>query len=159
MDALINFSLLIALMLLLLGTGVWVAASLLIVGLAGFVAFGNAPVLDVLSTSLWSSVANWPLTALPLFIWMGEILYRTNLASDMFRGLQPWLAAMPGRLLHVNVFACGIFAAVSGSSAATAATIPAMASHSKLRNLLIFICGPRVESNWPIATSCGRTGR
>lgn len=126
MDVLLSFLLLMVLMVVLLGAGIWVAGSLLIVGLLGFLLFGSAPISDVLSTSLWSSTANWPLTALPLFIWMGEILYRTNLASDMFRGLQPWLGVIPGRLLHVNVFACGIFAAVSGSSAATAATIGQM---------------------------------
>jgi len=126
MDPMSSFLLLMAFMLLLLAAGIWVAGSLMAVGLLGFMFFGDAPIGEVLATSLWSSTANWPLTALPLFVWMGEILYRTNLAADMFRGLQPWLAAIPGRLLHVNVFACGIFAAVSGSSAATAATIGQM---------------------------------
>ncbi len=58
-----------------------------------------------------------------MFIWMGEILYRTRLSDDMFEGLAPWLQRLPGRLLHVNVVGCAIFAAVSGSSAATCATI------------------------------------
>jgi C4-dicarboxylate transporter, DctM subunit len=126
MELLSSFLLLMLLMIVLLALGVWVAGSLIMVGLIGLFFFSNVPIGDVLSTSFWSSTANWPLTALPLFIWMGEILYRTNLAADMFRGLQPWIGALPGRLLHVNVFACGIFAAVSGSSAATAATIGQM---------------------------------
>ena len=126
MGSLLSFLFLMALMMALLALGVWVAAALLAVGLVAFIVFGDVPIADVLATSLWSSTASWPLTALPLFIWMGEILYRTSLAADMFRGLQPWLSRIPGRLLHVNVFACSIFAAVSGSSAATAATIGQM---------------------------------
>ena len=77
----------------------------------------------MLATSIWQSSISWDLTALPMFIWMGEILYRTRLSEDMFEGLAPWLQRLPGRLLHVNVVGCTIFAAVSGSSAATCATI------------------------------------
>lgn len=113
-------------MLLLLGSGVWVAFSLLGVSWLIFALFTSAPMLKVLPTTVWSMVASWPLTALPLFIWMGEILFRTRLAEDMFRGLEPWLNRLPGRHLHINVLACGIFAAVCGSSAATAATIGRM---------------------------------
>jgi C4-dicarboxylate transporter DctM subunit len=54
---------------------------------------------------------------------MGEILFRTKLSEDMFKGLAPWLNHLPGRLLHTNVIGSTIFAAVSGSSAATCATI------------------------------------
>ena len=78
---------------------------------------------QVLATAMWSASNSWDLTALPMFIWMGEILYRTKLSDDMFEGLAPWLQKLPGRLLHVNVVGCAIFAAVSGSSAATCATI------------------------------------
>ena len=83
----------------------------------------SAPAGPVLATSIWQSLNSWDLTALPMFIWMGEILYRTKLSEDMFEGLAPWLSRLPGRLLHVNVLGCAIFAAVSGSSAATCATI------------------------------------
>ncbi|MEO0360340.1 MAG: TRAP transporter large permease subunit, partial [Pseudomonadota bacterium] len=69
---------------------------------------------------------SWTLTALPLFIWMGEILYRTRLSEDMFKGLSPWMAGLPGGLLHTNVAGCTIFAAVSGSSAATLTTVGKM---------------------------------
>jgi tripartite ATP-independent transporter DctM subunit len=85
--------------------------------------FSHAPAMSIQSTVIWGQSSSWALTALPLFIWMGEILYRTRLAKDMFEGLSPWLAGFPGRLIHINVVSCGIFAAVSGSSAATTATI------------------------------------
>ena len=118
----ITITLLVALFVLL-GGGVWVALSLLGVGILGMELFGGAPAGSILATTSWASSASWTLTALPLFIWMGELLYRTRLSEDMFNGLSPWLRGLPGRLLHVNVVGCGIFAAVSGSSAATAATI------------------------------------
>ena len=114
---------LLGVMILLLGSGVWIAVSL---GLVGFVAMAlttSLPLGTVLATTTWSASASWTLAALPLFIWMGEILFRTRLSEEMFRGLSPWLQWLPGRLVHVNVVGCGIFAAVSGSSAATCATI------------------------------------
>jgi len=110
----------------LLGSGIWVAFSLLSVGMIGMVLFTEAPLGDVLATTVWGASNSWSLAALPLFIWMGEILFRSRLSEDMFAGLSPWLNRIPGRLLHVNILGCGIFAAVSGSSAATAATIGKM---------------------------------
>jgi C4-dicarboxylate transporter DctM subunit len=106
----------------LLAMGVWIAPALIGVGIVGML-FADAPGGAILATSSWATSASWTMTALPLFIWMGEILFRTRLSDDMFAGLAPWVERLPGRLLHVNVFGCGIFAAVSGSSAATAATI------------------------------------
>nr|WP_202883255.1 TRAP transporter large permease subunit [Ramlibacter lithotrophicus] len=114
---------LIGSLFLLLAMGVWVAPALLAVGLVAMHFFADAPAGSILATTSWASSASWTMTALPLFIWMGEILFRTKLSDDMFAGLAPWVEKLPGRLLHVNVFGCGIFAAVSGSSAATAATI------------------------------------
>lgn len=111
------------LMLVLLASGVWVAITLMSVGLISMLAFSHAPATTIQATVIWGQSSSWALTALPLFIWMGEILYRTRLAKDMFEGLSPWLAGFPGRLIHINVVSCGIFAAVSGSSAATTATI------------------------------------
>ncbi len=114
---------LLGVMILLLASGVWIAVSL---GLVGFVAMAlttTLPLGAVLATTTWSASASWTLAALPLFIWMGEILFRTKLSEEMFRGLSPWVQWLPGRLTHVNVIGCGIFAAVSGSSAATCATI------------------------------------
>lgn len=114
---------LLGVMILLLASGVWIAVSL---GLVGFVAMAlttSLPLGSVLATTTWSASASWTLAALPLFIWMGEILFRTRLSEEMFRGLSPWVQWLPGRLIHVNVIGCGIFAAVSGSSAATCATI------------------------------------
>jgi len=110
----------------LLAAGVWVAMTLLGVAVFAMVVFVSAPVGLVLGTSFWGSIATWSLAPLPLFVWMGEILFRTRLAEDMYAGLAPWLRRIPGRLLHVNVLGCGVFAAVSGSSAATAATIGRM---------------------------------
>ena len=114
---------LIGALFLLLAMGVWVAPALLAVGIIGMELFTDAPGGAILATTSWASSASWTMTALPLFIWMGEILFRTKLSDDMFAGLAPWVERLPGRLLHVNVLGCGIFAAVSGSSAATAATI------------------------------------
>ncbi len=126
MTALELAGLLIFVLFLLLGSGVWVALSLLGVAIITMIGFTSAPAAAVMGTTIWSSSATWALAPLPLFIWMGEILFRSRLSEDMFTGLAPWLSRLPGRLLHVNILGCGIFAAVSGSSAATAATIGRM---------------------------------
>lgn len=117
---------LLFLLFFLLGSGIWVAFSLLAVGMAGMFLFSEAPLGEVMATTIWGASNSWALAALPLFIWMGEILFRSRLSEDMFTGLSPWLTRLPGRLLHVNILGCAIFAAVSGSSAATAATIGKM---------------------------------
>ncbi len=117
---------LLLLLFALLSTGIWVAFSLMAVGMAGMLMFSSAPLGEVMASTVWGASNSWALAALPLFIWMGEILFRSRLAEDMFTGLSPWLTHVPGRLLHVNILGCGIFAAVSGSSAATAATIGKM---------------------------------
>jgi tripartite ATP-independent transporter DctM subunit len=111
---------------LLLGTGVWVGLALLGVALVGMELFTSRPAGDAMITTIWTASSSWSLTALPLFIWMGEILFRTRLSEDMFRGLSPWMAGLPGRLLHTNIVGCTIFAAVSGSSAATVTTVGKM---------------------------------
>ncbi len=111
---------------LLLGSGVWVGLALMGVAWVGMVLFTTRPVGDVMLTTIWSASSSWTLTALPLFIWMGEILYRTRLSEDMFKGLAPWLAGLPGGLVHTNIVGCTVFAAVSGSSAATLTTVGKM---------------------------------
>ena len=111
---------------LLLGTGVWVGLALLGVAFVGMELFTSRPAGDAMITVIWAASSSWTLTALPLFIWMGEILYRTRLSEDMFRGLAPWMARLPGGLLHTNVVGCTVFAAVSGSSAATLTTVGKM---------------------------------
>ncbi|MDB5808893.1 MAG: C4-dicarboxylate transporter permease [Betaproteobacteria bacterium] len=118
---------LLALLLVLLVGGVWIAVALAAVGWFGLQFFTSTPPEVNLFQSFWSSSANWTIAALPLFIWMGEILFRTKLSEEMFEGLAPWLTWLPGRLMHVNVIACGIFGTVSGSSAATCATIAKVA--------------------------------
>jgi tripartite ATP-independent transporter DctM subunit len=114
---------LLLLMFAILASGVWIALALATVGFIAIVTTMSTPAGQVLATSMWAAANSWDLTALPMFIWMGEILYRTKLSDDMFKGLAPWVQNLPGRLLHVNVVGCAIFAAVSGSSAATCATI------------------------------------
>ncbi|HUF56202.1 MAG TPA: TRAP transporter large permease subunit [Thermohalobaculum sp.] len=111
---------------LLLGTGVWVGLALLGVAWVGMEVFTPRPAGDAMATVVWAASSSWTLTALPLFIWMGEILYRTRLSEDMFRGLAPWMTRLPGGLLHTNIVGCTIFAAVSGSSAATLTTVGKM---------------------------------
>src|SRR5437667_2528945 len=125
MDLVITALLIVALFVLL-GTGVWIGIALAGVAWIGMELFSSRPAGDAMAVTVWGSASSWTLTALPLFVWMGEILFRTRLSSDMFRGLAPWLERMPGRLLHTNVIGCAIFAAVSGSSAATCATIGKM---------------------------------
>ena len=111
---------------LLLGSGVWVGLSLLGVAWVGMELFTNRPAGDAMMTIIWSASSSWTLTALPLFIWMGEILFRTRLSEDMFRGLSPWMAKLPGGLIHTNIVGSTVFAAVSGSSAATLTTVGKM---------------------------------
>ena len=110
----------------LLGSGVWVGLALLGVAWVGMELFTSRPVGDAMITTIWGFTSNWSLTALPLFIWMGEILFRTRLSQDMFRGLAPWMGRIPGKLLHTNILGCTLFAAVSGSSAATLTTVGKM---------------------------------
>jgi C4-dicarboxylate transporter, DctM subunit len=118
----ISLILLAALVVLLAG-GVWIAIALLGLGFIGMVFFTNSPAGLLMATTVWGSSTSWALTALPLFIWMGEILFRSRISEDMFRGIAPWMDALPGRLVHCNVLGCGIFAAISGSSTATCLTI------------------------------------
>lgn len=125
--------LLIAALFLILGSGVWIGLTLSGVAWIGIQIFSARPAGDAMAVTIWGSASSWTLTALPLFIWMGEILFRTRLSQDMFRGLAPWMQALPGRLLHTNVAGCAIFAAVSGSSAATCATIGKMTLPELLR--------------------------
>jgi len=126
MDAGLISAILFILMLVLLASGIWVAPALLAVGFVALELFSPAPAGSLLASTVWDASWNWALTALPLFVWMGEILFRTRLSSDMFNGLAPWLARLPGGLLHVNIVGCGVMAAVAGSSAVTCATVGRM---------------------------------
>ncbi len=122
-----------ALLLVLLAGGIWIAVAMGISAWFGLQFFTSSPPEVNLFQAFWGSNASWTLAALPLFVWMGEILFRTRLSEEMFEGLAPWLAWLPGRLMHVNVFGCGIFAAVSGSSSATCATIAKVALPELIR--------------------------
>ena len=116
----------ISILLFFLGTGIWVAISMIGVSTLGMILFTSRPAGDAMATTIWGTASSWTLTALPLFVWMGEILFRTKLSENLFKGLSPWLARLPGGLIHVNVLGCAIFAAISGSSAATVATVGKM---------------------------------
>ncbi len=118
--------LLIVTLFVILGSGVWIGLTLAGVAWIGMELFSSRAAGDAMAVTIWGSSSSWTLTALPLFIWMGEILFRTRLSESMFKGLAPWVNWLPGRLLHTNVIGCTIFAAVSGSSAATCATIGKM---------------------------------
>jgi len=126
MEALAPVILFLFVLFLLLGTGVWVGLALIGVAFVGVELFTSRPAGDAMITVIWASSSSWTLTALPLFIWMGEILYRTRLSEDMFRGLSPFMARLPGGLVHTNIVGCTVFAAVSGSSAATLTTVGKM---------------------------------
>ena len=123
MDILTIGGILLILMLVLLSGGVWIAMTLAICGWVGQAFFTSTQPGMNLFSAFWESNASWELAALPLFIWMGEILFRTKLSQEMFTGLAPWLNRIPGRLFHTTILGCGIFGSVSGSSAATCATI------------------------------------
>lgn len=119
-------TMLIVALFVLLGSGVWIGLTLAGVAWIGMELFSSRPAGDAMALTIWGSASSWTLTALPLFVWMGEILFRTKLSESMFRGLAPWVNALPGRLLHTNILGSTIFAAVSGSSAATCATVGKM---------------------------------
>ena len=126
MNDLLITGILVGALFLILGSGVWIGLTLSGVAWICIQIFSARDAGDAMALTIWGSSSGWTLTALPLFIWMGEILFRTRLSQDMFKGLAPWMQALPGRLLHTNVVGCAIFAAVSGSSAATCATIGKM---------------------------------
>src|SRR5688572_8935552 len=127
MDMVMLGGVLLLLMMVFLTGGVWIAMTLAIVGWVGQAVFTNTLPGKNLFSAFWESSASWELAALPLFIWMGEILFRTKLSEQMFEGLRPWLNRIPGRLMHTTILGCGIFGSVSGSSAATCATIAKVA--------------------------------
>ena len=116
----------ISVLLFFLGSGIWVALSMIGVSAIGMMLFTSRPVGDAMATTIWGTSSSWTLTALPLFVWMGEILFRTRLSENLFKGLSPWMQKLPGGLIHVNVVGCALFAAISGSSAATVATVGKM---------------------------------
>ena len=124
-DLMLVGALLVALFFFL-GAGVWVGASLIACAIVGMALFTSRPIGDSMAITIWGSLSSWTLTSLPLFIWMGEILYRTKISETLFRGLTPWMYRLPGGLLHVNITGSAVFAAISGSSAATVATVGKM---------------------------------
>ena len=126
MDHITLSLLLLTVLCLLLGSGLWIALALAGTGYIAMLVANLSPGL-FLASAYWESTGSWTLAALPMFVWMGEILFRTKLSEELFNGLAPWVRRIPGRLLHVNILACGIFGSVSGSSAATCATVSRIA--------------------------------
>jgi C4-dicarboxylate transporter, DctM subunit len=110
-------------LLIALGSGIWIALAMCIPAFVGLALFTNVPIEKVMGNSIWGWASLWSLAPMPLFVWMGEILFRSRLSEEMFRGLAPWVARLPGALLHVNIAMCSLFAAACGSSAVTTATI------------------------------------
>lgn len=136
----ISFTIL-GLLVLLLGSSIWVGISLFLVGIAGFTLFTSSPPFTILSNILWNSTSGSTMMALPLFIFMGEILFRSKISENLFKGLSPWMNSIPGRLIHVNILASALFAAVSGSSAATTATVGKITLPELLkRNYNVSLC-------------------
>ena len=126
MEQIIAVFFLILVLLALLGLSVWIGLSLLGTGMVAMLLFTDMDFGDAMATTIWSHSATWSLTSLPLFIWMGEILFRSKLSENLFSGLSPWLRRLPGGLLHINILGCATFAALSGSSAATLTTVGKM---------------------------------
>ena len=126
MDQILTSGLLLVVLVLLLGSGVWIGLSLLGVGIFAMVMYTSRPIGDAMATTIWSHTSLWGLSSLPLFVWMGEILFRSKLSENLFNGLSPIMRRLPGGLLHVNIVGCSTFAAISGSSAATLLTIGKM---------------------------------
>ncbi len=113
----------LGLLILFLGGSIWIGIALFLVGMGGFFVFTDVSYGSILANICWNNTSGSAMMALPFFIWMGEILFRSKISENLFRGLSPWMDAIPGRLVHVNILACTFFAAVSGSSAATTATV------------------------------------
>ena len=116
----------IILLIVLLGAGVFVGLTLIGTGAIALSIFRDLPVIKLLAFELWQSLNSPELVALPMFILMGEILFNTRLSENLFEGLKPWMNRIPGGLIHINVLGCTLFSAVSGSSAATTATVGRM---------------------------------
>ena len=126
MDQLVAIAVFLGILFLLLGSGVWVGLSLMGVAYIGIEFIAGRAAGGGMINTIWGASSSWTLTALPLFVWMGEVLFRTRLSEDMFKGLSPWMARLPGGLVHTNIVGCTVFAAVSGSSAATLTTVGRM---------------------------------
>src|SRR3954466_1771983 len=116
-----------------LAGGLWIGWALPGTGTVLLAIFRDIPLDKLLAQYAWNILTTQELLALPLFILMGELLFRTKLSRSLFQGLAPWAGLLPGRLLHVNVIGCTIFAAISGSSAATTQVIGRMSLNELLR--------------------------
>src|SRR5690625_4224742 len=123
MDIFLSSIILFLLLILFLGSTIWVGISLILVAFLSLTLFMDNQPLQILANTLWNKTNSETMMALPLFIFMGEILFRSKISDNLFKGLSPWITFLPGQLIHVNILASTLFAAVSGSSAATTATV------------------------------------
>ena len=141
-DIVIQSITVLGLLFMLLSLGVWISLSLLCLGFIIMAIYTDTPVIMIMTTTLWGNSASWSLTALPLFIWMGDILVRTRLPQDTFKGLALWVRWLPGRLVHTNIISSGMLAAITGSSAVTAMmvgriTIPELQKRNYNKNIVL----------------------
>jgi len=126
MEALIGTGIILLFVFLYLGLGVWIFAGVLLVGLSTLMFVMGMPIDRIgaiVKGTMWSNADSWEISAVPLFMWMGDLIFRTDISRRLFRGLSPWVNFLPGRLVHTNVLGCALFAAICGSSVATTATI------------------------------------
>jgi len=114
-------------LLLFLLSGVWIGVGIGMVGVITMLTFTRYPVGKMVASLSMGSLNSFVLVCLPGFILMGEILFRSGASKDLYSSISPWVARIPGKLLHSNIISCTLFAALSGSSAATAATIGTVA--------------------------------
>jgi C4-dicarboxylate transporter, DctM subunit len=126
MDPIVVVAVLLGIMFVLLGSGVWIGPALMAVAAIAIDVIAGRPAGSSIATTVWSSSSSWMLTALPMFVWMGDILFHSRLSEDLFRGLAPLMGRLPGGLLHTNVLGCTLFGSVSGSSVATLTTVGKM---------------------------------
>lgn len=126
MDPLQAAFIVFVLLLFFLGIGIWVFAGLFLLGISGLYFLADFSLIRIgviLEPTVWRSTTSWELAAIPMFIWMGDIIFRTDVSRRLFEGLSPFVNRIPGRLLHINVMGSALFAMVCGSSTATTATI------------------------------------
>ena len=110
---------LMVLMTVTLCLGIWIGPALIAIAIALLEGFTTRPTVRLIAQWTYNVLTTSDVVSLPLFVLMGEVLFRTRLSQSLFAGIAPWMGFLPGRLLHTTVIGCSMFAAISGSSAAT----------------------------------------
>lgn len=127
MDWLLLLILLLSILFALLVPGLWIAIALGATGMIGLMIAGRYNLFDTLAVINWSTGSDFILTAIPLFLFMGEVILVSGLSKRFYASIAKWLKPVPGGLLHSNIISSGLFSAISGSSVATAAAIGSVA--------------------------------